>query len=441
MRYGVIGAGVLGMTAGLRLLQRGHEVTILEAGDGVGGLAGSFEVEPGIWLEKYYHHIFRSDRRITALIEELGLGPRLRWHEPVTTMLSGGKVEPFDTPAAVLRFSGLPLHDRIRLGAGVALLKAMPRSGPLEDVSARRWLTRVMGGNAYRVVWEPLLRGKFGAAADDVSMAWLWARIHDRTQGLGYLDGGFHQLYSRLVDRIAGGGGALVTGFRAAAIEPEGPDIAVRAADGRVETFDRLISTLPAHLTLALTRDERVAAAPPGPRPPDALGAHCLILSLDRPLTGRYWIGVADPGLPFLAVVEHTAMLEPAAYGGRHLVYFGNYVPHDDRLFDETPDETLARYVPAIRALNPAFDPAWVRDRWSFGARFAQPIVTPGFRKRIPPFETPVPNLFVASMFQVFPHDRGQNYSIELAERLVVRLEGGPRASTVLTGPAEGATR
>src|SRR5204862_1410414 len=64
MRYGVIGAGVLGMTATLRLLEHGHEVTILEAGDGVGGLAGSFEIEPGMWLEKFYHHIFRSDRHI-----------------------------------------------------------------------------------------------------------------------------------------------------------------------------------------------------------------------------------------------------------------------------------------------------------------------------------------------------------------------------------------
>jgi protoporphyrinogen oxidase len=438
MRYGVIGAGVLGMTATLRLLERGHEVTILEAGDGVGGLAGSFEVEPGIWLEKFYHHIFRSDRRIAALIDEVGLGPKLRWHQPETAMQSGGKVEPFDTALAVLRFSGLPVVDRARLGAGVALLKAMPSSGPLEDVSARRWLTRVMGANAYRVVWEPLLRGKFGAAADDVSMAWLWARIHDRTRQLGYLDGGFHQLYTRLADRIAAAGGGLVTGFRAAAIEPDGDLITVRAADGRDRSFERLISTLPAHLTLAITRDDRVAAAGPGPRPPDALGAHCLILGLDRPLTGRYWIGVADPGSPFLAVVEHTAMLAPAQYGGRHLVYLGNYVPHDDRLFDETPDETLARYVPAIRGLNPAFEPSWVGDRWSFGARFAQPIVTPGFRKRIPPFETPVPNLFIASMFQVFPHDRGQNYSIELAERLVGRLESTPPGATVRAAGARG---
>ena len=423
MRYGVIGAGVLGMTAALRLLERRREVTILEAGDGVGGLAGSFQVAPGIWLEKFYHHIFRSDRHITALIHELGLGDALRWHEPETAMLSGGKVEPFDTPAAVLRFSGLPMADRVRLGAGVALLKALPSSGPLEDVSAGRWLTRVMGRRAYRVVWEPLLRGKFGDAADDVSMAWLWARIHDRTKQLGYIDGGFHQLYSRLAERIAAHGGEVTTGFRAAEIQPRGATITVCAGDGREATVDRLISTLPAHLTLSLVKDPRLAGAPPAAAPPDALGAHCLIVALDRPLTGRYWIGVADPGSPFLAVVEHTAMLPPAAYGGRHLVYLGNYVPHDDRLFGEDADETLARYLPAIRGLNPAFDPSWVTERWSFGARFAQPVVTPGFRKRIPPFETPIPNLFVASMFQVFPHDRGQNYSIELAGRLVRRLE------------------
>jgi hypothetical protein len=29
----------------------------------------------------------------------------------------------------------------------------------------------------------------------------------------------------------------------------------------------------------------------------------------------------------------------------------------------------------------------------------------------------------VASMFQVYPHDRGQNYSVELAERLVREIE------------------
>jgi hypothetical protein len=48
--------------------------------------------------------------------------------------------------------------------------------------------------------------------------------------------------------------------------------------------------------------------------------------------------------------------------------------------------------------------------------------VTLGYRARIPPFETPIKNLFIANMFQVYPHDRGQNYSIELAEKVVAFL-------------------
>ncbi len=162
------------------------------------------------------------------------------------------------------------------------------------------------------------------------------------------------------------------------------------------------------------------AAAHPAPR---ALGAHCLILSLDRPLTDVYWIGVNERAMPFLAVVEHTNMIDPSEYGGRHLVYLGNYRAHDDPIFSSSKDEILASFEPGLRRLNPAFDRSWIRDSWSFAAPFAQPIVTPTFARTIPGFDTPVDGLYVANMFQVYPYDRGQNYSIELAERLVRHLE------------------
>jgi hypothetical protein len=45
------------------------------------------------------------------------------------------------------------------------------------------------------------------------------------------------------------------------------------------------------------------------------------------------------------------------------------------------------------------------------------------YRDHIPTFRTPIPNLWTARMFQVYPHDRGQNYSIALAERLVQVLK------------------
>ena len=57
-----------------------------------------------------------------------------------------------------------------------------------------------------------------------------------------------------------------------------------------------------------------------------------------------------------------------------------------------------------------------------FKAPFAQPIVTRDYAAHIPGFDTPLPGLFVANMFQVYPHDRGQNYSVELAERLIEHL-------------------
>jgi hypothetical protein len=88
----------------------------------------------------------------------------------------------------------------------------------------------------------------------------------------------------------------------------------------------------------------------------------------------------------------------------------------------ETPEQALERYMPGILRLNPAFERAWVTRMWGFGAPYAQPIVTREYASHIPPHETPIPGLYVANMFQVYPQDRGQNYSIRLANRLARRL-------------------
>ena len=84
----------------------------------------------------------------------------------------------------------------------------------------------------------------------------------------------------------------------------------------------------------------------------------------------------------------------------------------------------LAEFLPALARINPDFRPGWVTESWMFAAPYAQPIVTTDYREHIPPFETPIPGLYQASMFQVYPHDRVQNYSVVLAEELATRLAG-----------------
>lgn len=424
-RFAVLGGGALGLTVALRLAQRGHRVSVIEREPVPGGLAAGFRVgdESGApWLEKFYHHLFRSDMHAIGLINELGLGDDLVWRRPRTVVLWKGELHQLDSPGSLLRFSPLPMRDRVRMGAALAFLRFLPDGRRLEGETAAAWIRRWMGRRAHEIVWEPLLKAKFGEAAEEIALPWFWARVHDRTAELGYLRGGFQRFYDRLAERVRELGGDLRFSEEVRDVRSSGEGLAITLAEGVLEA-DIVVSTLATRLTARLV-----------PELPDpwrekhdwgrAYGAHCLILALNRRLTDAYWVNVNQPGFPFLALVEHTNYMEPVDYGGRHLIYLGNYRPMDDPIFKTSKEELLAEFLPHLTAINPAFESSWVTDSWSFAAPFAQPIVTNGYREHIPPFRTPVPGLWVANMFQVYPHDRGQNYSIDLAERLLRALPG-----------------
>lgn len=419
MEYAILGGGALGLGAAYRLAQRGQSVMVFEQEKEAGGLAAGFRVG-NAWLEKFYHHLFRTDKTIIQLIEEVGLGKRLIWSTPRTVCLTGGEIHRLDSPTSLLLFKPLRVDERLRVAAVAAFLKAI-NSAPLEGKTAVPWLRRWMGKRPFERLFEPLFVGKFGPLYDQIALPWFWARFHDRTTSLGYLVGGFQQLYERLVERITEANGKVLLSTRVERVE--------QLKDGRwlVQTsqgswkVDRVISTLPTRLTCRL-----IPALPEEYRTKyewgQAYGAQCLILSLDRQMTDSYWINMCDPGYPFTALVEHTNLRQPSEYGERHLVYLGNYRPMNDPLFKMSQEEVFRQFLPHLQRIRPDFSPQWVQEMWLFQAPFAQPIVTTEYREHIPPLQTPLHGLWVANMFQVYPHDRGQNYSFELADRLVRHL-------------------
>jgi protoporphyrinogen oxidase len=287
------------------------------------------------------------------------------------------------------------------------------------------------------VLFGPLLESKFGSYASQVAAPWFWSRIHSRSIQLGYLKGGFQQIYNRLGEEIRAAGGEIRLNTAVTRIVPQ-PDGTVRVDTADTsEVYDKVVATLPTRLFMRLTE-----GLPEDYRKRydwgNALGAHCAILALDRPLMDKiYWLNINDPGFPFLAAVEHTNMMPLADYGGRHLVYLGNYLPMDHRYFKQSDAATLAELLPALKKLNPAFDPDWITEHWMFKAPFAQPVVTRDYAAHIPPLTTPIPNLYLGNMFQVYPQDRGQNYSVKLANKLaaLVEVESG-RAAPAAPVPA-----
>jgi len=53
-----------------------------------------------------------------------------------------------------------------------------------------------------------------------------------------------------------------------------------------------------------------------------------------------------------------------------------------------------------------------------FISLYAQPIIPLNYSEIIPSFQTPVKDVFLACMQQVYPWDRGLNYAIELGEKI-----------------------
>ena len=425
MNYAILGGGALGLMTAYRLTQAGHTVMVFEQEAVAGGLAAGFHVssDEQVWLEKFYHHLFQSDKTVIRIIQELGLGDRLEWLRPRSVCLIHGKTEQLDSPLSLLRFKPLRLDERLRVAAVLAFLKVVPPAW-LEGKTADAWLRRWMGKRPYGMLFEPLFVGKFGAMKNEIALPWFWARIHDRTTRLGYMRGGFQHVYERLVERIGQKNGKVLLNTRVEKVEQVEEDgkqqWSVHTNMGKW-TFDRVISTLPTRLSCRL-----IPALPEDYRTKydwgQAYGAHCLILALKRQLTDSYWINICDSGYPFTGLFEHTNFRSPSEYDGKHLLYLGNYRPMNDSLFTKSKEEVIAEFVPQLQRLVPSFSVEDIQESWLIKAPFAQPIVTTEYKEHIPPLETPLDGVWIANMFQIYPHDRGQNYSFELAERLVKQL-------------------
>ncbi len=414
----VVGAGFGGLAAAYDLARAGHAVTVFEAANGPGGLAAGYREPSWDWtLEHYYHHWFTSDKDFLRLAREIGVTDKVITRRPVTAQLWQGRAYALDGVMPVLRFPGMPPLDRVRMGLCIAWLKLTGNWRALETVPARDWVRRWMGRPAYEALWQPLLLGKFGARYTEIPMSWLWARLHSRTPQLMYYEGGFQAFADHLARVVAEQGAAIRYGTPVREIRP-GPAGGLRLTiDGGDLGFDHVICTTAPHLLARAAPDLPVDYLAGLARLP-YMGAVVMALALDRALMDKvYWLSLDKREFPFLACVEHTNFMDRGHYGGDHLVYLGDYVEPDHPYLSMTEAELLDAFLPAVARINPRFERAWIKRTWLSRTGYAQPVVSLGFSANIPPLSTPIRGLYLASMSQVYPWDRGTNYAVEIGRR------------------------
>jgi protoporphyrinogen oxidase len=300
-----------------------------------------------------------------------------------------------------------------------------------------------MGKGAYNAVWGPLLRGKFGDFHDQLAMVWLWNKIYLRfasrkglsqREELGYLLGSFGVYIDELERRLRQNVLAEIHTGRAVqeVIVEGGSARGLLLADGERRDFDAVIACMPAHVFAKLA-PQLPASYAQKLTGTQWLSAMCYIMALKRSISPIYWLNIGQDDVPFIACIEHTNFIEKERYGGHHVVYLSNYLRPDHPYLSMEIDEIEREYLPHLTKINPEFTPDWIVDRWLFKGPYAQPVVTKGYREKIPEHRTPFAGLYLATMSQIYPEDRGQNYSIKMGEQvaaLAVEDFGGTPAAT-----------
>jgi protoporphyrinogen oxidase len=433
MKIAIIGAGFGGMAAAYDLKKAGHEITIYESANYVGGLASGFKEPHWDWsVEKFYHHWFASDKYMLGLIEELDWKGKVLFPRPLTVMYHNGKFYPFDSIVKALLFPGLGFGlDKIRFGFVGLFLRFTDNWQALEKVTADAWMMKWAGKHVYEKMWKPLLIGKFGPFYRDVNMAWMWARIKARTTRLGTFEGGFQNFANLFADELRGMGVEIRLGAKVESIKREQDTLSIRS-DGNSESFDQVLVTTSPHLMAKLSPDlpENYLK---GLLELKSMGAVVMVLSLKHQLSkeGYYWFNLPkEAGYPMLALVEHTNFVSKEHFGGDHIVYAGDYLEVGHAYFSMSDEQLLERFLPAFKKFNPEFSPDWVKKVWVFKTNYAQPVPLINHSKNIPAIQTPIEGLYFASMSQVYPWDRGTNFAVEIgrrAARLMLGANEDPR--------------
>jgi protoporphyrinogen oxidase len=296
----------------------------------------------------------------------------------------------------------------------------------MEDLTAQEWLVRLGGEEVYHTVWEPLLLGKFGPYAREISAVWMWNKLKLRggsrgrwgAETLAYYRGGFAALLEKMVAEIRMRGGEVHTALSVDGLISDGCQVRGVTAGGHTLEADAVVATtaLPAvaqylepHVDLVYTAQLRRI---------EYLANVCLVLVLDRQLSDVYWLNVTDPGFPFVGIIEHTNLESSDTYGGRHIIYLSKYLMPSDPLFSFSGGQVLKHALPHLEQMFPGFHVSWIVDYRVWSSLYAQPVVVRHFSRLVPAPVTPLRGFFICTMAQIYPEDRGTNYAIREGRRM-----------------------
>ena len=428
VQVSIIGAGFSGLSAAYELVKQGINVCVIESESEVGGLAAAFDVE-GEKLDRFYHHWFTNDEAVMNLIKEFNLMDKVEISPTNTGIYYANNFFKLSTPFDLLKFKPLSLIDRFRLGLLALKARRVKDWELLEKMTAKEWLINMGGLNVYKVIWEPLLKGKFGPYAESVSAVWFWNKLKLRggsrgkggEERLAYFKGGFIALAKFISKKMQSSGGELLLNTKVLNARRNDGKWIINTNKGYIYS-DRVIFTTSLPIIANIIDNFAKKDFLKSLRRIHYIGNICLVLELNESLSDTYWLNVNDPSFPFVGVIEHTNFESPKTYGGRHIVYLSKYLPHTDKIYSMNADQFLEYALPFLKKMFPHFKKSLIFRYHLWKARWSQPVVEKNYSSLIPMSDSPIEGMHICSMAQIYPEDRGTNYAIREGRKIGKRI-------------------
>ncbi|HUR93161.1 MAG TPA: FAD-dependent oxidoreductase [Gemmatimonadales bacterium] len=398
----VLGGGLSGVAAAYSLAHAGlTDITVIERGPSLGGLAGSFERD-GHFYPLGYHHILHRDRALLYFLDQIGALPAVRWRRVRMLFHLGGRTYDLGSPGGFLAF---PMSLRDKAGFVRLMLKAFNKRdwSDWEDRSAADLVDTYAGSGARTALFERLTRLKFELPCDEVSGAWLGARLHYRegSAPLGYIPGanwtkvlcdGLARLLREqgVKMRLNATVGRLVTsGGRVREVE---------LSTGERIPGEVFVSSVPTEVYLRLLAGDRTPEL-------DRIRYSALVslvCATRQAVDARaYWINLASLDRTACGIFLLSSLNPTIGQPGDSCVNFVTHLRGRDRpLFHAPDDELLERYREDFRAVF-GFE---LEPHWTHVARV--PMYSPVFGRsfRNPPLRSASwENVYFAGNYRTFP--------------------------------------
>jgi len=422
----VIGGGISGLSAAYFLLKKDYVIDLYECSYQLGGLASSFDFG-GIIIEKYYHFICGGDEKLIDFADEIGIGEKIKFQSTKAACFYNGKYYPFSTPFDLLKFFPISPISRLRFGFNTAYSKVRKKWEHLDDISAKKWLIRSIGEEAYQVIWHPLLKEKFGEYYDQISASWIWHRIHRvassrknifSKEKMGYFEGGSQTLINAVTQKIQKMGGIIHLNQKVEHIKKSNRGLKVYFDSKKHHEFDKIVLAVPLPVAAEIIKNldlefsERLSSI-------KFIGVICGIFRLHDNITAAFWLNINDPRIAANGLIEYTNMNPLEEIRRDKIVYMPFYLPVGNGRFPEDESILQKDFFKMLKIIKPELSTDCLVDFRVFRSHYAQPICNIGFKDKMPPVKTPIEHLFLLDSTQIYPSDRSLNAMIGLTENMV----------------------